>query len=270
MERYVKLRLERSCCDVLNSVELSVHPDLTIEFIKEHPEIHWNFHNMILLPQFHISWIAEFPSVYWNWNELSRIIPFKHIIKYRHFPWNWSIVAEGLTLDQIIEYPGIPWNFSRLHMNRIEKRDLKFFRFYRQHIPSWKWAHFARVLTWDAFRESTDLPWVRDIDMISCEETFQRCDIHIIRDHVLFCNWVNLTIFVHIDIINDHPELPWRKEHIHWNRTTWKTRSVPFQQSIREWHASNTIKRAWKTAVSNPQFALCRNRLLREFKEMET
>ncbi len=269
MEKYVKTRLLR-VADFKNNIELSTHPDLTLEILLERPDFPWCFHTMMFLPQFNIEWVANFPSVYWNWNELSKFMSFDEIKLHKNFPWNWCIVAQRLSLKTMMEHPDIPWDFGRFFLKKITPKDVSFFRFYKDRIPAWKWTYFARILTWDAFRESVDLPWINDIDKISSEETFIHDDIWLLEMYKQDCNWIDLTIYVHIDIINDNPNLPWRRDYLSWNRSTWKTEITPIEISIREWVAANTIKRAWKRSVTDPQFKICKNRLFREFKEMET
>jgi hypothetical protein len=39
---------------------------------------------------------------------------------------------------------------------------------------------------------------------------------------------------------------------------------------IKQWHMANVIKKQWFRCITDPAFAMCRNRLLREFESKDS
>ncbi len=270
MLKYVNTRLLRNS-NFENNIEMSSHPDLTIDVIKSKPDVVWKFHDMMNHPNFDLEWVSEFPRAYWNWNKLSEIANIEFVSKNPKLFWNWRIITSNTSINDIMNHLELPWDFAAMNFNIITEDDIPFFKMYEQHIPIWKWKYFAQDLTWKALKMSMDLPWIFDIfDVQISTEEFMPEDVWILRAYENLCDWVKLTIQVHIDIINANPELPWRMDYIQWNKTTWKTPTIPIEISIREWTAANTIKRFWKRSISDPTFRCCKLRLERELKELES
>ena len=42
----------------------------------------------------------------------------------------------------------------------------------------------------------------------------------------------------------------------------------PPEEMILEWHSASVIKRAWKRAISDPEYKMCRDRISNEAKEL--
>lgn len=269
MNEYVKTRIER-VSDFSNTIELSEHPDLTLEVIKKHTDKAWNFNQMMYLPHFDMSWVDSFPLQYWDWNELSKLATIGDVNKFPHLFWNWRLLSQKFSSDVILENPHHPWDFSVIVINPITENHINFFRFFKHKIPQWKWHHHARHVPWQVFKQTIDLPWMWDVyDVPVKTEEFLPDDVWVIMLLSDLCNWIHLTINVHINIINEHPNLPWRFDHLQWNKTTWKTPVQTVEKCIREWIAANTIKRYWKRAISDPSFKLCKQRIESEFKDLE-
>lgn len=267
MEKYVKTRLLRST-NFENNIELSQHPDLTLEILKFKPDYAWCFNDMIKHPQFTFEWVAEFPNVYWDWNKLSHIVTLDFLRNHKDLYWNWSIITLKSSLKEMMNNPELPWDFGCVSIHSaITENELPFFIMYKDRIPSWKWNHFAKHLTWSTLKKSLNLPWIFDISNIHVSmDEFEPTDIWLLRIYGDLCNWIDLTINVHIDIINEHDDLPWRKDYVKWNISTWKTSTYPIEKSIREWTAAKTIQRYWRQSICNPIYKLCKQRLHKEFK----
>jgi hypothetical protein len=269
MEKYVNTRLVR-VTNSSNMIELSCHPDLTLDVIKAHSNLPWNFAQLMKHPNFRISWVAEFPFQYWDWNQLSHMVDVETLSQYAHLFWNWRLITQKTSTDDMLKHPELPWDFSSIVFKQILPEHIHFFRAFKNRIPQWKWHYLSKNLTWNAFRDSIDLPWMWDIAEIRVTtEEFIPSDVILLQLFEDLCNWVNLTINVHIDIINENPNLPWKLEYLQWNKTTWKTPTQSIESCIREWHAANIIKKHWKNAISNPDFKMCKDRLWKEFKELE-
>lgn len=267
MKKFVNSRLER-VSDFSNMIEISEHPDLTLDVVKSHPDKAWNFQKMIHLPHFDMSWVDEFPFQYWDWNELSKKATIKDVNRYPYFYWNWRILTENIPMKDIMNNPDHPWDFTSMNIKPITTEHLPFFRMFKNRIPQWKWHHHARNLNWSALRKSIDLPWIWDIEHVKIDE-FTNDDVWIIQIMSDLCDWIQLTINIPIRIINENPGLPWRRDYLQWNRTTWNTPVHSIEKCVREWVAANTIKRYWKRALSDPSYKLCKSRIESEFKDLE-
>ena len=269
MRRFVQSRLER-VTDFSNTIELSQHPDLTLDVLKKNSDLAWNFNAMTFLPQFNISWVKEFPFQFWDWNRLSNMFSIDVISKNKELFWNWRSITQKMSVHDMLKYPDLPWDFGAMFIKPITREHLTFFRYFKNKIPQWKWHYHAKNLTWDAFKHSLDLPWIWDIEYINIDsKDFKESDVYILRMFQDVMNWINLTINVPIHIINDNLDLPWRLEFLQWNKTSWRTPVQSIEKCIREWYAASTIKRFWKRAICNPEYKLCKKRIYKEFKELE-
>lgn len=264
-------RLERVMGSDPNIIELSHHPDLTLEVLKKHPQKAWAFHEFHTHPNFTFEWVAEFPNKYWDWNRLSVKAGIQDLLKWPELGFNWSIVTDRIHYRDIMEHPDLPWEFNMYSIKNIREEHIPFFEMFQDRIPEWKWPRFVKCTNWNTFKKSMHLPWfwfASDVNINPDE--FEPDDVPIIRDLGVMFNWIKLTMYVPIDIINANPDLPWVREFLQWNKTTWKVPSQRIEDCIRMWTAANTIKRYWKEANSNPGYVVCRKRLQREFKELVT
>lgn len=270
MEAYVKSRLARVIDEKnFNTVEMTNHPDLTLEVLKKFPDKPWAFHALHKHPNFSFEWVDEFQMKYWDWNKLSIIAVIDDVSKYPHLAWNWSILTERFHYKDIMKFPDFPWDFSLFHLEEVKEEHVPFFEMFIDRIPDWKWLRFAKCTNWTTFKKNMTLPWVFYADNIKITpEEFMPEDIKIIKELGVMFNWIKLTMNIHIDIINANPELEWVPEFLQWNKTTWKVPSQSIEKCIREWTAANTIKKHWHQAISNPSYKICRSRLEREFKEL--
>jgi dUTP pyrophosphatase len=270
MERYVNTRLSRNMTSNSdNMVELSHHPDLTLDILKMYPDKAWGFQTLHMHPNFSFEWVNEFTMKFWDWNVLSVKATIDDLAKYPDLFWNWSLITDRIHYKDIMAHPDLPWDFSLFFIKNIRDEHIPFLKMFKDRIPDWKWSRFAKCTNWSTFKKHMDLPWfwfANDVNITT--EEFQPEDVLIIRELGVMFNWIKLTMNVHIDIINANPDLDWVPEFLQWNRTTWKTPMQPIETCIREWVAANVIKRQWRKAISDPNYKMCRRRLRREFKEL--
>jgi dUTP pyrophosphatase len=244
-------------------VELSVHPDVTLEVLKKCyiPVSHEH-------PNFTFEWVEAFPNRFWDWNALSRIAPIGFVATHLDYFWNWRIITSITPYDVMIRNVNLPWDFtSFVPLRKITEDDLIFFRVFTPVIPLYKWAHFVKYLPWKVFVVSLDLPWIWEAANVSLEG-FEVCDMWVLYRYSFLFDWIKLTVNINIDIINDYPELSWDSEYISWNKGTWTTPVEPVEVSIRRWVAAKTIQRYWKRAISCPSYKICARRLIYEFKDL--
>lgn len=269
MIRYVNTRLCRNS-DFDNLIELSFHPDLTLEALLENGDKAWGFHTLHDHPNFNFEWVNQFQNRFWNWNKLSQKATIEDLKKYPDFMWNWELITAKTHYKTIMGNPSLPWSFGRFHLENITEEHIPFLELFMDRIPNWRWARFSYCVDWPVFKKSMHLPWFWYASNVHVKtEDFLEEDIEIIKEYELLFNWVKLSMIIDVSIINAHPDLPWTKEFLQWNRTTWKTKHEPVEKCIREWTAANTIKRYWKRSISDPSFKLCKQRLIKEFKDFK-
>ncbi len=270
MQHYVNTRLVRNCADQesLNNIELSKHPDLTLEVLEAFPNMAWGFHTLSLHPNFTFEWVERFPTKFWDWNHLSEIVDVETLARNSHMFWNWRLVTDRTYFKDILRYPDLPWDFSMIFIPEVTEEHVPFLEAFVDRIPDWKWSRLAKNVKWSVFKNALHLPWLWYVGDVEIDE-FREEDIDTVRYLAILCNWIKLTMEVPVHIINAHPDLPWNYEFLPWNHSTWRTPAEPMEHAIRKWTAANAIKRHWRRAISDPDFLMCRRRLIREFKEME-
>lgn len=270
MQEYVNTRLLRNS-NFENAAEMTFHPDLTLEVLKAKPDLAWGFHNMTIHPNFTFDWVVEFPLRFWDWNKLSNMVDIETLARHPSLFWNWRIITERMQPSDMLKYPTLPWDFNMLYIPEITDEHIPFFEEFQDLIPDWKWHRLAACVRWATFKKTMHLPWMWFIGDVNIKtEEFLPQDAEILRMCEILCNWIKLTTIVHIDIINANQDLPWNREYLRWNRTTWKTKVEPVEKCIHHWVSANRIKRAWRRAISDPAYEMCRRRLQREFKELDT
>lgn len=271
MESFVNMRLERVMGTYPNTIELSHHPDLTLEFIKKYPQRAWAFHEFHTHPNFTFEWVGEFPNKYWDWNRLSVKATIQDLLNWPHLGFNWGVVTDCTDYRDIMAHPELPWEFNMYSLKEIREEHIPFLEMFQDRIPDWKWQRFVKCTNWTTFKNSMHLPWFWFASDINIKpEEFKSEDVPVIRDLEVMFNWIKLTMSVPIEIINANPGLPWVREFLQWNKTTWKIPVQRVEDCIRMWTAANTIKRYWREAISNPGYLVCRKRIQREFKELVT
>lgn len=247
---------------------MSHHPDVTLEVLLMHPNKSWGFHVMHDHPNFTFEWVEHFQDRFWNWNRLSYMADVETLKKYPYFSWNWDIVTSKMDIQTIMKNKDLEWSFTRLYIEHVSETHIPFLEMFIDRLPPWKWRHLARCTTWPVFKKNMHLPWfwyASDVPIKT--EEFLKCDVEILKEYDILFNWVKLTMIVDVNIINEHSELPWVREFLSWNKTTWVTKIESIEECVRKWSAANTIKRHWKLSISDPNFKLCKQRLIKEFKE---
>ena len=269
MNSFVNNRLEHVMGEDPNTIELSHHPDLTLDVIKKYPHKAWAFHDFHRHPNFTLEWVDAFPNKYWEWNNLSKKATVRDLLKYPNLRWNWSVVTDSTHYKDIMNHSELPWNFHTFSMKNINTEHIPFLEMFVDRIPEWKWERLVKCTTWTTFKKSMHLPWFWYAGDVKIETNeFEPGDVELLKELEPMFNWIKLTMYVPIYIIDAHPNLPWVREFLQWNKTTWKTPVQPIENCIRQWTAACTIQRRWREAISNPNYTLCLTRLYREFKEL--
>lgn len=144
--------------DVLTGSVLSICPHITIQFIKEHSFLDWNWFLLLtstsipssafvssisiadVLRNKHLPWnkhfysitrnvcidnILEHPDIRWNWDSLSTSFHFNTIMDYPELPWNYTMLSMNPTVDlqYVLNHPEIHWLYNKIfkHNNNVKK-----------------------------------------------------------------------------------------------------------------------------------------------------
>ena len=309
METYVNNRLARQIHDGCDFGILSDHDDLTIETIEKFQDKDWDWTSIMHHPNFSIKWLKRLPNAPWEWNHMhasdkfrmywiqvfvdkpwnQRAISCRATIEdlrnFPTFPWVWSDVTcySNISCVEMIANNDLPWDFFNLGFTDILDDEIRFLRFFQPKFGFLNWADFSNTVKWEVFRKNLDLPWV--YYRIQWDHTFVESDLNIIRTiGVDKWNWESLSRNVPLRFIKRNIDLPWIGSFVSQNPTLayhhlsklnleWDYSHAPtehFTFLILDWHSANVIKWAWKKAISNPEYKMCRDRLLKESKELES
>jgi hypothetical protein len=245
----------------------------TFEWVERFPDRPWHWNMFHLLPGFCIDWVAKFPGKPWNMHEISRTPTIRDITKYPDLPWHWAVVtwASPVTTKDMILWFDLPWDFSEFEMD-YSLEDAAFLVTFQNRLD---WTEVSRTADWALVCKFPDLPWDWYHVM---PEGFEERDIELLEGKEV--NWKNFSWLVPFSVIVAHPELPWRAEWVSMNETltfndlpgpfNWDWSFVPCEpvpDIVRKWIAASTIKRQFRESISNPDYLMCRNRVLREYHE---
>ena len=108
----------------------------------------------------------------------------------------------------------------------------------------WRWCGINQNpnITWDIIINNPDKPW--DWNAFSFNKNI---------------SW---------NIIKDNPNKQWNWYGLSKNPNILKPNTNYKSEFIKWWHSSNVIKRYWFMCNTNPEYAICKKRLLNEYKAL--
>lgn len=266
---------------------MSAHKSLNLEILKIYRDEKWSPDQLIKNQNFDWSWVDTFIDWKWNWRRLGECCPpIEFILQHLDKPWEWYIltVADGVTFSDMVKYHNLPWAIEELMFQEIsEPSDIEFLRFYKDRYDEAAWIDHSRRVNWKLAKTCPDLPW--QYELIK-PEIIDQTDIKVLEDIRESVDWILLSKTVDTKLILSNKHLPWFWNTVSMNQTLtfeqvidnpdihWFYSRVPDETFTvglaRKWMVCFKIQRAWKRAVSNPGYTLCRNRLLKEWGEFET
>ena len=236
---------------------------------------------------FSFDWVDAAPDLSWDWNQLSRLDPDLPFVKrYITKPWNWTYVSMSIHISftEMVENRDIPWVIEEVLFSEITDDDITYIRVFRDRYDFSAWIDHSLRAHWSVVKKTPDLPWVY-FNVNPEIETQEDIDFIIEHDPALW-NWVVLSSTTPIHIILDNMELPWD-----WNIISSNNASVSFNNVInhpevpwnyamvppeifddvfaRRWIAASHIKRMFKKSISDPNYKLCKKRLIKEFGDLK-
>lgn len=245
----------------------------------------WNWEHLHKSKQFDFSWIEYAPHADWNWDKLSEMTTIELLQKKPNYPWVWSIVTaySDISVETMMEHLEFPWDVSLIRFDKITHDEIPFLRHFRDRFDEDAWIDFTRFTDWKVLKTNSDLNWVPFFFTFTCDE-FEEDDMEFLLNYPLsLLNWVKLSLSVPFKTIKKYPNLPWNFEFVSLNNTVtyddveefpeknWDhsvTPCVPKEILLLRWVSASKIKRAWRKAITNPIYTLCKNRIAREFSEI--
>ena len=106
----------------------------------------------------------------------------------------------------------------------------------------WDYISCNPSITWDIIQQNPDKPW----------------------------NWFYISYNPNItwEIIQQNPDKAWDWFYVSTNKGLFKLPQAKLVECIRQHIAAKSIARHWKVCNSNPEYLVCRKRLLCEFKSL--
>lgn len=164
----------------------------------------------------------------------------------RAFPekqWEWNTLSHNkyLTMDIVKENIDKPWNWLELSKNPLLTWDI-----IKEHLDkpwNWIWISQHPNITWDIIQMHPEIRW----------------------DWYSICKNPNITR----DIVKAHPEKYWVYATLlaispHFFEPTDNEKESFYRKTF----AVRRIWKAWFRAITNPEFALCKRRLMQEYTEL--
>lgn len=210
MKRYLSSRLERQIQGkYIDFINLSDHPELTIDVIKKYPFENWDWESLQLHPNFNLEWLRTFPNASWSWETMHMMKSFHpswlHI--FEHKPWDWFNMQkdENFNFSWVEQSPNRHWNWDKLSEHATLQQVSKF-----PHFP-WEWdivTAYSDIQVSDMMK-NLHLPW--DVTLIRFDK-ITLDEIPFLRHYQKhFDNivWADFTMHAEWKSIKTNSDLPW-------------------------------------------------------------
>ena len=106
-----------------NSMYMSMNPNLTLDIVKQHPEIDWCWYRLSNNEGITMQDIVNHPTYPWRWQYVSLNINLTMtMVNSRPAKgWNWADVSchPGITMQDIKTHPHLPWQWEYVIANNF-------------------------------------------------------------------------------------------------------------------------------------------------------
>jgi len=180
-------------------VDISAHKNITWADILSNPQFPWFFHGITRNPNITIEIIGSVPDAPWSWMEISCMVTrtpgirdkvWKLVLKHPEKSWDWWYVSESLPHTYDV------WDFIATNYTR-----------------TWNWVSATvTFFTWELFRQYPHFPWDGRVVSKSSITTWD-----LVISHPEFpWAWDKLTQNPNIswDIIKNNPDRDWDWEYL--------------------------------------------------------
>ena len=159
-------------------------------------------------------------------------------------PWDIDCLFDRLSItctwDQVRDNLEEPWDWHRLS---IENDNITWDIIQENLDMTWCWHALSmrKDLTWDFIKEHRDWPWDWDQLITKAGVRLDVLGVHLPANPSWVCLMSNLEICSEADIL----------------------------KRIKEHMATRVIQEKWRRCISDPEYSICRKRLLEEYQEFD-
>lgn len=287
---------------------ISINKNINIDFIKRHLDKPWNISLLSCNNSLSFEDIYNNIDLFdWNWRDITDnhnirlTIEQINILKDKKLNW-YSISKKIINLDIVLNNIDLPWDWSGLSMNEnISLNEI----LYHSELP-WDWDYIigshphvsinfikehynkAKNLFYYYIITNKNLTFEDICDLANNTNIFKKCSYSIWKyvienPNVKFINvvenldkdwdWRMISLsnnITYLDIINNL-DLPWYWPFISQNNSIFniKYTDPDYLEYTKKLLSINKIKRRWFECITNPNYKLCKKRLLSEFNKLD-
>lgn len=103
---------------------ISMHPNIKLKDVLEHPELPWNWILFSKNPNVTLTDVLEYPELPWDWYCISEYtnITLHDIITHSELPWNWEAISINsyILVSDVFDNPDMPWHWGYLSSNNFD------------------------------------------------------------------------------------------------------------------------------------------------------
>lgn len=135
-------------------------PNILSILLERYPDKNWNYHYLSENP-YAIEYIKNHPEITWDWDCLKYNIniDIDSVFIYRNVNWDWKFLTTmpNMTMDIIAKYPQLPWHYNCISDNpSITCKDITK---YPRIVWKYKSLSCNTNITEDFIRKNIDLEW---------------------------------------------------------------------------------------------------------------
>jgi hypothetical protein len=258
--------------------------NFTWEWVKRLPHKPWPWEEFPFHPDFVWRWVYETPESPWNWAALSHeITSCWQISHFSEKPWDWLVLTlnELATIRFIMTHRDFPWVIGELFFTTINEPNIQFLRTFRDRYNQVDWIDHTKHARWAIIKQNLDLPWsLTHIHWRPGELDANDMDFLIKNQQVLDMKKISEIVDYHGLVERAHG-INWDLEGLSKNPTFsnynlpekidgYNLNLVRVRDETHRWHASQTIQRYWKRAITDPKRKLCRDVFLKDMATLDS
>jgi len=97
---------------------------VSFQYVLDHPELPWDCEWMSINPNLPFQYVLDHPEKSWGWSWLSEnlTVKFQDILDHPEIPWNWHWLSKNpnVPLQYVLDHPELPWNWCGLSQNNFD------------------------------------------------------------------------------------------------------------------------------------------------------
>ena len=247
----------------------------TMEYVRAHPDLPWDWWLLSSNPNITMEVVLALPDKPWHWSALSRnpIITMEDdVLAHPDESWDWVALSSdrNITMEVVLALPDKPWHWSSLSFNpNITMADVL-----SHPDQPWHWfsLSYNPNITMEDVLAHPDKPW--NWSSLSYNPNITMADVLAHPDKPWHwgrvCSKKSITI-ADVMALTDHcsSSIYYLWTEICANPEIFEPTMDDMVEFVRRTVAARLICRTVFRAFTDPRYAYCRNRLLREFDRLK-